>query len=46
LVVFSCNSFRDFCVSSLRTFTCLAVVTALPGGHLSSGVEGAQMSGA
>ena len=25
LVVFSCNSLRDFCVSSLRTSTCLPV---------------------
>jgi hypothetical protein len=25
LVVFSCNSLRDFCFSSLRTSTCLAV---------------------
>jgi hypothetical protein len=25
LIVFSCNSLRDFCVSSLRTSTCLAV---------------------
>jgi hypothetical protein len=27
LVVFSCNSLKDFCVSSLRTSPCLAVLS-------------------
>jgi hypothetical protein len=29
LVVFSCNSLRDFCVYSLRPCTCLAVFTCI-----------------
>jgi hypothetical protein len=29
LVVFSCNSLRDFCVSSLRSSTCLAVFSCI-----------------
>jgi hypothetical protein len=29
LVVFSCNSLRDFCASSLETSTCLAVFSCI-----------------
>jgi hypothetical protein len=29
LVVFSCNSFRDFCVSSLRSSRCLPVFSCI-----------------
>ena len=29
LVVFSCNTLRDFCVSSLRSSTCLAVLSCI-----------------